>query len=85
MNPPPNEPAASHTVFQQELPSLEHLLETVPLNHLLYGVHLSFEGGEETSLVTGCDAGAEPVSQASASSEEPRPASPSNDDPLSEK
>ena len=85
MNSPPNDSAANRAVPPEDLPTLEHLLETVPLEHLLYGVHLSFEGGEETSLVAGCDSGTEPVSQASAGSEEPEPDGPSDGDSRSQK
>jgi hypothetical protein len=47
---PQNEPGPEH-FDEKEFPPLEELLKYATLEQILYGVHVSFEGGEEISYV----------------------------------
>jgi hypothetical protein len=50
MQPPTNNPTPKDS-SPEEWPTLEELLKEFTMDQILYGIHVSFEGGEEISYV----------------------------------
>jgi hypothetical protein len=51
MLPIPNDPAPKSPYDPEEWPTLEELLQEFTMDQIEYGIYVSFEGGEEVSLV----------------------------------